>query len=490
MHFDINFVKNALPKAELLYDLFPTQMNFSIDSRTISKGDIFVAIVGSKYDSHDFVNDVIEKGAAGLIISNRDCLAKVDKKKLNDKLVLLVDNTIVALGKLAAVWRSQFNYPVIGITGSVGKTSTKQIIENMLNLHGLNSLITTGNQNSLIGLPLNVLRMRKEHQVAIFELGVNKRGEMASLVEIAKPTIALITSVGHSHMEGLGSIVDVATEKREIFKFFKEDNIGIINGDQAPLAQIGYHHPVIKFGSKITNQIQARKIRIVGSQINFVLKIYKKKYNITLNSNHLGAIFNSMAAISVGCLLNISDEKMIKAIQLPIEVKGRFEQKELIIGEGKLIDDCYNASPESMKAALLAFEKIETNSKKIAVLGDMLELGSDSSFWHRQIGRFLRKVPSLSHLILVGDLVKWTKMTIPVGLSVEMLSNWQEASKSLKNLVMNSECLVLVKGSTRGYTAGLANLVKFFTEKNNGLDINNQDPSMITVDSKPENIYI
>jgi UDP-N-acetylmuramoyl-tripeptide--D-alanyl-D-alanine ligase len=338
MHFDKNFIKNVLPKAELLYDSFPEEMNFSIDSRTLLKGDVFVAIPGSKIDGHKFVDDVIAKGAAGLIISNKECISKIDKKKLNDKFVLLVDDTILALRKLATAWRTQFNYPVIGITGSVGKTSTKQIIENILKLHGLNALITCGNQNSLIGLPLNVLRMRKEHQVAVFELGVNKRGEMASLVEIAKPTIALITAVGHSHMEGLGSIVDVASEKREIFKFFKEDNIGIINGDQAPLAQIGYNHPVIKFGSKITNQIQARKIRVVGSQINFVLKIYKKKYNITLNNNHLGSVFNSMAAMSVGCLLNIPNETMIKAIQMPIEVKGRFEQKPLVIGHGKLVD--------------------------------------------------------------------------------------------------------------------------------------------------------
>lgn len=466
MNFDKSFIKSVLPKAELLYDTFPKQMNFSVDSRTLQRGDVFVAIQGNRIDGHKFVFEAIEQGACGLIIDSakKECLSKIDAKKLDNKFVLIVDDVILALRKLAAAWRSQFSYPVIGITGSVGKTSTKEIVENVLKLHGLNALVTQGNQNSLIGVPLNVLRMSSEHQVAVFELGITKRGEMAMLVDMVKPTIALITAVGHSHMEGLGSLVDVAVEKREIFRLFKEHNIGIVNGDQASLAQIGYNHPVIKFGSKITNQIQARKIKVVGSQINFVLKIYSKKYNVTLNGNHAGAVFNSLAAISVGCLLNIPNETLIKAIQIPLDVHGRFEVKNLNTGSGKLIDDCYNAGPESMKAALLAFEKIETKSQKIAVLGDMLELGADSSFWHRQIGRFLRKVPSLKHLILVGDLVKWTKMTAPVGITIDVVPSWQEAVEVLKNKVVVAESLVLVKGSTRGYTAGLVNLVKHFTE--------------------------
>lgn len=466
MHLDKNFIKSVLPKSELIFDTFPDEMNFSIDSRTLQKGDVFVAISGSKVDGHQYISDVLEKGASGLIIdiSKKECISKIDPKKLNNKFVLMVEDTVLALRKLATAWRNQFTIPVVGITGSVGKTSTREIVENILKLHGMNAIVSLGNQNSLIGVPLNILRMRKEHQVAVFELGVNKRGEMNMLVEMVKPTIGLITAVGHSHMEGLGSMVDVAAEKREIFKFFKENNIGIINGDQAPLAQIGYSHPVIKFGSKITNQIQARKIRIVGSQINFVLKIYKKKYNITLNSNHSGAVFNSLAAISVGCLLNIPNETLIQGIQIPLDVKGRFELKELKVGKGKLIDDCYNAGPESMKAALLAFEKIETSSQKIAVLGDMLELGADSSFWHRQIGRFLRKVPSLKHLILVGDLVKSTKLTTPVTLSVDVVPTWNEAAELLKGKMASEESLVLVKGSTRGYTTGLVNLVNHFTK--------------------------
>jgi len=464
MHFDKEFIKKVLPEAELLYDAFPEEMSFSIDTRTLIEGDIFIAIPGLQNDGHKFINDALKAGAAGFIISKKECISGIPAQKLNNKLVILVNDTAAALKKMAAAWRAQFSYPVIGITGSVGKTSTKETIENILKVHGLNALISHGNQNSLIGLPLNILRMRAYHQVAVFELGINKRGEMSELVEMVKPTIGLITCVGHSHMEGLGSLTDIAAEKREIFKFFKESNIGIINGDQIPLSQIGYSHPVIKFGSKITNQIQARKIKVIGSSVHFVLKIYKAKYNIVLNNNHVGSVFNCLAAISVGCLLNISHEEIIKGIEQPIKAVGRFESRALKVGMGKLIDDCYNASPESMKAALSAFEKIETSAQKIAVLGDMYELGADSSFWHRQIGRFLRKVPSLSHLILVGDLVKWTKMTLPVHLSVEHVATWQEANFALQAKIMTKESLILVKGSTKGHTAGLANVVNFFTD--------------------------
>ncbi len=466
MHFNKQFVKNTLPKAEILFDTFPDDAIFSIDSRTIKKGEIFVAIKGNRSDGHQFLNDVINKDAAGLIInaSMKDTLNNIDQKKLINKLIIVVDDTLIALRRLATAWRAQFNYPVIGITGSVGKTSTKEMIDNILKLHGLNALASFGNQNSLIGVPLNILKMRKDHKVAIFELGITKRGEMASLVEMVKPTIGIITSIGHSHMEGLGSLNDIATEKREIFKFFKETNIGIINGDQNSISQIGYNHPVIKFGSKITNQIQARKIRVLSSQVNFVLKIYKKKYNISLNSNHVGSVFNALAATSVSSLLDVPHETIIKGIQQPVKVNGRFEQKNLKIGTGKLIDDCYNAGPESVKAALHAFEKIETKSQKILVFGDMYELGADSAFWHRQVGRFLRKVPSLNYLILVGEQVKFTKLTAPLNLNIEIVQNWQEAVISLEKRVLSKESLVLVKGSTRGYTAGLVNLVKYFTE--------------------------
>lgn len=284
---------------------------------------------------------------------------------------------------------------------------------------------------------------------------------MADLAHIIRPTTALITMIGHSHMEGLGSLQDIALEKRDIFKFFSEESIGIVNGDIPILSQVSYSHPVIKFGSKMTNQIQARKIRIAGSHISFILKIYKEKYPIILKQPHTGAVFNALAATAAAHLLQVPASTIVSVIQSLVPVSGRFEQCTLRKGKGGIvISDCYNANPESMKAALLALQQIETNAQKIAVLGDMLELGVNSPFWHRQLGRFLRKVPSLKHVILVGSLVHWTKRTAPVGIKIELVPTWQDAVSKLEEK-LHQESVVLVKGSG---AMGLRNLVNLFIQ--------------------------
>jgi len=473
MRLDKDFLWSVLPDAVVAHGQFPEDFLFCVDTRSLQKGDIFIALKGKQTDGHLFVKDALQKHAGGIFIekSKQDLLKDLDQDLLKKKLVVLVDNALSALTLLATAWRQRFDYPVVGITGSVGKTSTKEVLARIVAESGKNYLVSRGNQNSVIGLSLNVLRMRPTHEGAIFELGINKRGEMETLVDIAKPTIGLITGVGHTHMAGLGAVADIAAEKRIIFKYFKEENIGVINGDQPMLSSIGYAHPVIRFGCKTTNQIQARKVRINESSIDFVLKIYHKKYSIRMQGTHIGVVFNAIAAACVARLLGIHDDVILKGIQQQIVVPGRFECKKLTTGKGSLIDDCYNASPESVKAALLAFEKIETQAKKILVFGDMLELGVDSAFWHRQIGRFLRKAPSVHTVILVGSLVKWVSKTLPVGIKVELVATWQEAVELLKKLVAQ-ESLLLVKGSTAGYTNGLVHLVRHFTANpQNGQDI-------------------
>jgi UDP-N-acetylmuramoyl-tripeptide--D-alanyl-D-alanine ligase len=173
-------------------------------------------------------------------------------------------------------------------------------------------------------------------------------------------------------------------------------------------------------------------------------------------------VFNALAATAVAHWLGISDEVIVAAIQKPFVVSGRFEERKISGDGGILINDCYNANPESMKAALLAFQQIETQSPKIAILGDMLGLGVNSPFWHRQVGRFLRKVPSLNKVVLVGDLVSWVKKTAPVGLRVEVVSSWQQAAEKLVN-EFDQKPVILVKGSR---SIGLDNLVEMITNKN------------------------
>lgn len=461
MQLTKEFITKAIPDVSFLYETFPKDPSFSIDTRTIKKDGIFIALEGKQTDGHNFIKEAIEKGAGGLIIaqSKKDSLRALNAEQLKKKLVILVPDTFKALIDLATAWRAQFDYQVVGVTGSVGKTSTKEMIANILDLHGIAYLASEGNQNTRYGLALNLLRMRPEHKVAVFELGISRRGEMAKLTTMAQPTIAVVTNVGHCHMEGLGSIIDIAAEKREIFNHFKEDSIGIINGDQSLLAKVAYTHPVIKFGAKTTNQIQARKIYSLDKKTKFILKLYGQKFTVTVQKNHIGAVFNALAAAAVAHLIKIPAKTIVAGLEKPLVVAGRFEERALKVGNGTVINDCYNANPESMKAALTAFDNIETPAQKIAVLGDMLELGVNSPFWHRQLGRFLRKVPSLRRIILVGTQVKWTQKTVPVGIEVELVPSWKEASEKLKEK-LTAESMVLVKGS---FGTQLTNLVEELT---------------------------
>lgn len=461
MRFDQHFLKGVLPDAAVLHATYPNDISFAVDSRTIQQGDIFVALPGAQVDGHDYLKDALTNGAAGFLmaVTKKNILASLDQKILQNKLVILVTDPLQAFIKLACAWRDQFKYPVIGITGSVGKTSTKEILKTILQTNGTPFIASKGNQNTRVGIAMNIFKMRDHHKVAIFEMGISKRGEMAELAKIARPTTGVITGIGHAHMEGLGSLGDIATEKRDIFKYFTESSIGIINGDQPLLAQVGYTHPVIKFGYKTVNQIQARKIQARGDSISFVLKLYKEKYSITIPHPHEGAVINSLAASALAYLLQVPDKIIVQAIQQSIRVSGRYEEKALASYKGRVIHDCYNANPESMKAALLAFQKMETKAQKIAVLGDMLELGVNAPFWHRQLGRFLRKVPSLKHVILVGDMVKWTYKTVPVGITVDIVPTWKDAIEKLEPQLAQ-ESVVLVKGSLG---VALENLVRKIT---------------------------
>ena len=464
MRLDEGFLKRVLPEAVVLHGGFEHDVTFSVDSRSIGAGELFVPLQGSRTDGYSFLKNALQRGAGALISGDKKFLLEQFPPELvQKKYIIVVSDPLQALQELASAWRAQFTCPVIAITGSIGKTSTKEIVATILAKANKRCLISRGNQNTLIGVSLNMARMTKEHEIALFEVGVSVRGEMAELAQLLHPTCAVITGIGHSHMQGLGTLTDIANEKRDIFKYFDETSIGIINGDQPILSSVGYPHPVIRFGTKTTNQIQARKIKITNNKLSFVLKLYQKKYLIELNKNHQAVITNALAAASVTNFLGIDGSTIVQGLQeLPVQPQ-RFESCPLKGYRGILIDDCYNASPESMKAALLALQHLKTPGKKIAVLGDMLELGDNGPFWHRQVGRFLRRTPSLNHLILVGDHVKWIEKTVPVGIKVEKVSGWQDAIERLK-YSLEHDAIVLVKGSR---AMQLQNVVAAFTDKQN-----------------------
>ncbi len=490
MRFDKQFLMKALPNAILKYENFPRYLQVATDSRRVQKEEFFIALKGKQVDGHDFILEALKNGAIGVMVENARSavLDLIDDELLKDKLVIIVPDTLQALIRLATFWREQFNCAVVGITGSVGKSSTKEMVRNILDEYQLPSLVSYGNQNSVIGAAINLLKMREKHQVAVFELGISVRGEMSQLVQMVRPTIAVITAIGHSHMAGLGALSDIAEEKRTIFKFFKEDNIGIINGDHPLLSQIGYIHPVLKFGLKTTNQIQARKVRFDGFKTNFTLKIYQQKFaDVQIFGTNEGAVYNALAAVSVGCLLNIPAQIMVRGIQKAIDLPGRFEFKSINSGKGgQLIDDCYNASPESVKAALLSFDRMSGDYKKVIVLSDMNELGVDAPFWHRHIGRLLCKMSALDCVLLIGNHIKQVEKTLPVGFKVVMLENWQEGLNYLQAKLKIEKLLILVKGSTFGHTQGLAKLVA-----NLSGPIKNLKPAKnLTPESKQKNLIL
>jgi UDP-N-acetylmuramoyl-tripeptide--D-alanyl-D-alanine ligase len=461
MRFDSHFFISVIPEAVLYGTDIPELISCVVDSRLTKPGDIFIALQGTHVDGHDFISDAVERGAAGLIVASHKehLLKKLPPESLKKLFIAVVPEVQDAILKLAHAWRKVFTYPVIGITGSIGKTFTKELLKRIFDVEGRQCIASLGTQNTLLGSALTILRMRSDHKVAIFEMGISKQGEMAQLAALVQPTNAIITAIGHSHMEGLGSLSHIASEKRDIFKYFGEGNIGIINGDQSVLSTIAYAHPIIRFGCKTVNQIQARKIINKDNQVSFTLKLYKERFSVTLTSNHRGCIMNTLAAVAMSNLLGVDSKTIVHAIKMPLTVPGRFEQKSLKNCNGILYNDCYNASPESMKEALMAFEKITTKTHKIAVLGDMLELGVNSPFWHRQLGRLLRKVPSLQHVVLVGEQVQWTYKTIPVGITVDRVNTWQEAIPCLEQKIHN-ESAILVKGSR---SIGLNHLVANFT---------------------------
>lgn len=453
--FDELFVRSVLTDGEFLGAPLPPNCAISIDSRTLEKGALFVALKGSVVDGHTFCDLALQNGACAIMIE-KSYVRTWSPEVLRDKTIIRVADTHKALLALAHAWRQRFSIPVVGITGSIGKTSTKELLAAIVRRAGKNFLVTPGNNNTLLGVSLAVLRLRPEHEGAIFEMGINKPGEMARLAAMVRPTTAIITYIGHSHLEGLGTTHDVASEKRDIFSQFAQDNVGIVNGDQPVLASIAYPHPIIKFGCKTTNQIQARKVRIVGESIHCTLKIYGEKYPVVLPTNHTGRITQVLAAAAAAHVLGISPSTVVSAVQEPVVVAGRFEVCALVPVKGVLINDAYNASPESTKAALVAFDQMACSGRKIAILGDMRELGQTAPFWHRQIGRYLRRVPSIRTVIFVGDAMRVVQPILPVGIQALFVATWQEARDILKNELVE-DSVVLLKGSNG---VGLYNIAR------------------------------
>lgn len=361
------------------------------DTRTIQKGDLFVPIKGEKFDGHDFLSQAFEKGAIC-------CLSEVEKECLGP--IILVENTREALRDLAEYYRSLFKIPVVGVTGSVGKTTTKDLIASVLS-QKFCVLKTDGNFNNEIGLPLTVFQLEEKYEVAIFEMGMNHFGEIHNLSKIVKPDFGVISNIGVSHIENLGSREGIFKAKSEIFDYSPLNGTAILNGDDdlLPLLKNKLEQEIIFFGTGEENEIHctnAVQKGLEGVQADICTPIGRFGVFIPVPGNHM--VLNAMAATAVGLKLGLE----LSAIQKGIEAFVPTKMRMAIIktaGGLTIIDDAYNANPVSMKASIDVLAG--SRGKTTAILGDMFELGEFSDEMHYDVGKYAAQ-KKIDTIICIG----------------------------------------------------------------------------------------
>jgi len=359
--------------------------NFSKDTRQINNGDVYLGIKGERFNGSIFYKDAFEKGAKGCILQD----IEISEEELNtykDKFIIIVENVVEALQKIAEYKRSLYDIPVIGITGSVGKTSTKDIIASVMATK-YNVLKTEGNYNNEIGLPLTILRL-KEQNALVLEMGMSAFGEISLLTQIAKPTTGVVTIIGSSHIGELGSRENILKAKLEILEGLNEKGSLIINNDNELLnawnKQNTDKHKQITYGIENESTLNAENIHIMENGSSFEINVNNKKYTVEVPVAGKHFIYNSLAAIAVGLENGIEMEKIIEGILNFSLTKRRMEIIKNKVN-ATIINDCYNASYESVKAALEYLSSLNSN-RKIAVLGDVLELGEFSKQMHQNMG--------------------------------------------------------------------------------------------------------
>ncbi len=416
---------------------------FCIDSRLVKPGDFFIPFKGENTDGHLFINSAAGKGAAGSFVqAGMQAELKADK----DFLLIEVKDTLLALQQLAAYYRERFDLTVIGITGSSGKTTTKDFIAGVLS-SGYKVLKTTGNLNNEIGLPLTILGLEEEHQIAVLEMGMSARGEITTLCEIARPQIGVITNIGTAHIELLGSIEAIAEAKKELLDYLGSGGVAVLNGDDPRLLEIRKRYPgkAYLYGYN-QGDIKGLLLSQRGEKSFFRVRFPDKSegwFESPLPGRE--SVSNALAALTVGYILKLTLKQMQEGLMSSETAKGRLQVLDRI-GRFNIIDDTYNANPASVQAALRVLAELG-GGKTVAVLGDMLELGADALKAHHEIGKFAAD-SGIGCLVTVGELARSTaEEARSFGLEVYPCSTHEEALAVINSLVLNPDWYMLVKGS-------------------------------------------
>ena len=413
------------------------------DSRKIIDGSLFIAFKGEKFDGENFAVEAIEKGAAAVMVS-RDC----PKEKLPTKgVVLKVDDTLAAYQNIAHIWRMKFNLPIVSITGSNGKTTTKDLTAAVLSMLG-DVQKTSGNFNNEIGVPLTLMGINENHKAAVVEIGMRGLHQIEALAKIVKPTIGIVTNVGETHIELLGSIENIARAKRELVEAIDTGGTVILNADDSNVAAMSSH---AKAGVKIFTfaidnkaDVKAENITTKETSTIFVVNYKGSSYDFEIPMLGRHNVSNALAAICAGLAVNLDMNEIKNGFAKLTKTKMRFE---IVEHNGlHIINDAYNASPASMRAAIQTTAEI-ANGRKIAVLGDMLELGDISEKVHHEVGEELVK-NNFDVLVTLGELGKFiAEGAKSAGLDKVYTSDTHEEAAAHLHKILTAGDTVLFKGS-------------------------------------------
>jgi len=425
-------------------NLFRKISDVSIDSRKLKEGDLFFAIKGENFDGHNFVDEVISKGASAVVIEKK----YLEKFKDKNYPLVVVEDTTKALGELARIYRDKFNVKVIGLTGSNGKTTTKEMIAEVLSTK-FKTLKTEGNLNNNFGVPLNLFRLQKSHQIAVIEMGINHFGEMKTLCEIANPDFGIITNIGTAHIEFLKNREGIAEEKGMLFKYLKEKNgFGFINSDEELIKQQARGlKKKLTFGFNSKADVRG-KVLSLNNLAQPVLRVTYRNKSVVINLPTFGihTAQNALCAAAVGLKFGVSLRKIKSALE---SFKSYDKRMQVIDLDGyTIINDAYNANPDSMRMAIQTMKLMNGYFQKLAVLGDMLELGEYSEKYHRELAHYLKE-NGIQKVFFFGELTKSSfEEALKLELDAKHFDDKKQIADEIKNILPEGS-LILLKGSRK-----------------------------------------
>jgi UDP-N-acetylmuramoyl-tripeptide--D-alanyl-D-alanine ligase len=422
---------------------FPSQSiaeGYSIDSRTVQPGEIFFAVKGEKLDGHDFVDQALSKGALTAVIASRQ-----KGRYPSGASLIAVDDTLVALQTLAAAVRRLWAKPLIGVTGSAGKTTTKEVIAHVLATR-FRVFKSEGNFNNHFGLPLMLLKIEPEHDLAVIEMGMSHPGEIAALAKIAQPDIGVVTNVAPVHLEYFKSIAEIARAKYELIQSLPARGTAILNADDEYVAQFGrdFHGNVITYGFHATADVRAENFRsqgLFGSSFDLVIGGCREPATLPLLGAH--NVANALAAVSVSVERGLAPSEAVTALATitPADKRGQVVK----VGNISVVNDCYNSNPKALDAMVDALATTP-GARRIVVAGEMLELGPSAEAMHRLCGRHLAQNGIDVLLGVRGLAERIVESASESGIRAEFVATPEEAGEWLARETRPGD-VVLLKAS-------------------------------------------